>query len=161
MDQTHIHLIIAHLPIVGSAFGAIVLTFGLWTKSFHTKISAYLLLIISSIGAILSYLTGEAAEETVEHIGGISKTLIEQHEEFALIAFVGLVILGIMSLIALILTLKKSSFVRTAALITLLISIISFGLIAWTGYLGGQIRHTEIKTSAVIQHLPLATMIQK
>src|SRR5215208_1632114 len=105
MDQTHIHLMVTHLPIFGSAIGAIVLTYGLWTKSFHTQISAYFILLITSIGAIVSYMTGEPAEEKVENISGISKTLIEQHEEFALIALVPLAILGIMSLIALILTL--------------------------------------------------------
>jgi hypothetical protein len=47
------------------------------------------------------------------------------------------------------LTLKKSSYTRAAALATLLISIISFGVIAWTGYLGGKIRHTEISTPTV------------
>jgi uncharacterized membrane protein len=150
MDQTHMHLMITHLPIVGSVLGAIVLAYGLWTKSIHTQISAYIVFLISSIGAIVSYLTGEAAEETVEHIGGISENLVEQHEEFALIAFVALVILGLMSLIALILTLKKSSSIRTVILITLLISIISFGLLAWTGYLGGQIRHTEINQATVL-----------
>jgi uncharacterized membrane protein len=126
-----------------------VLTYGLWTKTIHTQISAYLLFIASAVGAIVSYLTGEAAEETVENLGGISKNLIEQHEEFGLIALFTLLGLGIMSLTALILTLKKSSYTRAAALATFLISIISFGVIAWTGYLGGKIRHTEISTPTV------------
>jgi hypothetical protein len=33
---------------------------------------------------------------------------------------------------------------KTTSLLILFISIISFGLVARTGYLGGQIRHTEI-----------------
>jgi uncharacterized membrane protein len=149
MNQTHIHLMITHLPIIGSVLGAMVLTYGLWTKTTHTQISAYLLFIASSVGAIVSYLTGEAAEETIEDLGGISKNIIEQHEEFALIALFMLLGLGIISLTALILTLKKSSYTRVAALTTLLISVVSFGVIAWTGYLGGKIRHTEISTPAV------------
>jgi uncharacterized membrane protein len=149
MNQTHMHLMITHLPIIGSILGTIVLSYGYWKKSIHTQISAYILFVISSIGAIFSYFTGEAAEETVERIGGISENLIEQHEEFALIALLALVLLGLTSSIALILTLKKSSFMRTAALITVLLSIPSFGLIAWTGYLGGRIRHTEINLPTV------------
>lgn len=54
MDQTHLHLSINHLPIFGSILGGLVLAYGLWTKSNQTKIAAYYLLIISSIGAGIS-----------------------------------------------------------------------------------------------------------
>jgi len=40
--------------------------------------------------------------------------------------------------------LRKSPLTRTIAFISLFISLISFILVARTGYLGGQIRHTEI-----------------
>jgi hypothetical protein len=45
------------------------------------------------------------------------------------------------------LTVKKSPLTRPVAIITFLISLVSFGLIARTGYLGGQIRHTEISSN--------------
>ena len=144
MNQTHIHLLITHLPIFGSFFGGLVLAHGLWSKSNQTKIAAYNLFIISSIGAGIAYLTGEAAEETVENIQGVFEATIKQHETFALYAFVSLIVLGFASVVGLFLTLKRSPLMKTTALLVLFISIISFGLIARTGYLGGQIRHTEI-----------------
>ena len=147
MNQTHLHLLTNHLPIFGSILGGLVLTHGLWTKSNQTKIAAYNLLVISSIGAVIAYLTGEAAEESVENIQGISKDLIDQHEDFAVIALVALSILGVASLIGLFLTIKKSPLTRMVAIVTLFISLISFGLIARTGYIGGLIRHTEINSS--------------
>lgn len=147
MNQTHIHLLITHLPIFGSIFGGIVLAHGLWTKSDQTKIAAYNLFIISAIGAGIAYLTGEAAEETVENIQGITENMIEQHEDFAIFALVSLIVLGVASIGGLFLTLKKSSLTKTVALVILFISLISFGLVARTGYLGGQIRHTEINSS--------------
>ena len=151
MNQTHLHLLITHLPIFGSILGGLVLAYGLWTKSNQTKIAAYILLIISSIGAGISYLTGEAAEEAVEKIQGVAKEMIEQHEDFSVFALIALIVLGVVSLIGLFLTLRKSSLIRTVALVTLFISLISFGLVAWTGYLGGQIRHTEIYSNPALQ----------
>ncbi|HUH33655.1 MAG TPA: hypothetical protein VLZ28_06850 [Daejeonella sp.] len=148
MDQTHIHLLITHLPIFGSILGAIVLGYGLWAKSTHTIIAAYVVLIISSIGAVISYVTGEAAEETVENIQGIGKTMVDQHEDFALFALIALILLGLVSLVGLFLNLRKSSLTTTVALVACIISLIAFGLVARTGYLGGQIRHTEISTSS-------------
>jgi len=150
MNQTHLHLLITHLPIYGSILGSIVLAYGLWKKSNPTKIAAYIVFIISSIGAGIAYLTGEAAEETVEDIQGVAKKMIEKHEEFAIIALVSLIILGLASIVALFLTLRKPLLTNTIAWVILFISIISFALVAWTGYMGGQIRHTEINSNTTI-----------
>jgi hypothetical protein len=38
MNQTHIHLLITHLPIYGSMIGAFVLLYGIWSSSIQTKI---------------------------------------------------------------------------------------------------------------------------
>ncbi len=149
MDQTHIHLLITHLPIFGSILGALVLGYGLWTKSNHTKIAAYILFIISSIGAGIGYSTGEAAEETVENIAGVSKNLVEQHEDFAVIALISLIVLGVTSIVGLFLTSRKSKFTRPIAVVVLFVSLISFVLVTRTGYLGGQIRHTEVSSNPI------------
>ncbi|MEI8098566.1 MAG: hypothetical protein WCG74_07010 [Sediminibacterium sp.] len=146
MNQTHIHLLITHLPIFGSMIGAFVLLYGIWSSSIQTKIASYLVLIISSLGAIVSYLTGEAAEETVEEIQGITKTIIEQHADFAVFAIIGLSVLGAMSIIGLILVSLKSSYEKAVSTLILLIALVSFAIVARTGYLGGQIRHTEISS---------------
>jgi uncharacterized membrane protein len=144
MNQTHIHLLITHLPIYGSILGALVLAYGLLVKSNQTKIAAYYIFILSAIGAGIAYVTGEAAEETVEDIQGVAKEMIEEHEEFAVFALVSIIILGIASLIALFITARKSPHTRKAGMLVLFISLISWGLVARTGYLGGQIRHPEI-----------------
>jgi len=148
MDQTHIHLLITHLPIFGSILGGLVLAHGLWTNSNQTKIAAYNLFIISAIGAVVAYLTGEGAEETVENMQGVVEATIKTHEEFAVFALISLIILGLASIIGLFLTLRKTPLTRAVAFIILFISLISFGLVARTGYLGGQIRHTEISNGA-------------
>lgn len=148
MNQAHVHLLITHLPIFGSILGGFVLAHGLWTQSNETKIAAYNLLILSAIGAGISYLTGEGAEEVVEDIQGVAQNMIEQHEESALFALISLITLGVASIGGLFLTLRKSSFTRTVAALVLVISLVSFGLVARTGYLGGQIRHTEVGNAA-------------
>jgi uncharacterized membrane protein len=62
---------------------------------------------------------------------------------------VSLIILGVSSLFALYVTYKNTTLAKTASLITLTLSLVSFALVAQTGYLGGQIRHTEISTGVV------------
>lgn len=150
MNQTHIHLLITHLPIIGSMLGALVLIHGIFTKSDQSKIAAYNIFILSSIGAVIAYFTGEGAEETVENLQGVIESTIKEHEESALYAFISLIILGVISILGFIATVKKSSITRTLTFVILIISVISFGLVARTGYLGGKIRHTEISNSATI-----------
>jgi len=144
MNTTHIHLIITHLPIFGSILGAIVLIYGLATKSTYTQNASYLVFLISAIGAGIAYLTGEAAEETVEHIQGVVKDMIESHEESAKLTLIPMGILAISSVVSLYFNYRKERSAHTLALITLILSLISFGFSAYSGYLGGKIRHTEL-----------------
>lgn len=147
MNQTHIHLLITHLPIFGSILGGFVLAHGLFSKTHQTKIAAYYIFIIAAIGAGIAYLTGESAEEMVENIQGVAINMKEEHEDFALYALISLITLGAAAIVALFFTFKKSGLTKTLAIVVLLISLISFGLVARTGYLGGQIRHTEINNT--------------
>ena len=148
MSQVHLHLLITHLPVFGSILGALVLGYGLWTKSSPTKIAAYFLFIIAGIGAGIAYLTGEGAEEATEKISGVSENMIKLHEDSAMYALISLIVLGVASIFALVETSLKTSLIKSTATLTLILSLISFGLVARTGYLGGQIRHTEISSSA-------------
>ena len=150
MNQTHIHLLITHLPIIGSMLGALVLIHGIFTKSDQSKIAAYNIFMLSSIGAVIAYFTGVGAEETVENLQGVIESTIKEHEESALYAFISLIILGSISILGFIATVKKSSITRPLTFVILIISVISFGLVARTGYLGGKIRHTEITNNAAL-----------
>jgi len=144
MNQTHIHLLINHLPIIGSVLGALVLIHGMGVKSNQTMIAAYYIFALCALGAAIAYLTREAAEESIENIQGIVKSTIEPHEEFALYALVSLIVLGLASIAGLYFTWKDSPHAKNTSYVILFISIVSFALVARTGYLGGLIRHTEL-----------------
>ncbi len=149
MTQVHIHLLITHLPIFGSILGALVLLHAIWSNSNSTKIASYNLFIISAIGAGIAFLTGEGAEEAVENIQGVSDNMVASHEDFAMYALVSLILLGVVSMFAIYFSYKKLSLAKPASFVVLFISLISFGLVARTGYLGGQIRHTEISIGTI------------
>lgn len=144
MSPAHIHLLITHLPIFGALIGSLVLAYAIIIKSNDTKIAAYGVLVLSTFGAGIAYLTGEAAEEVVEEIPGVVESTIKAHENFALIALIGLIIMGLLSVIGLIAIVNKSTYAPKIAIVVLIAAITSFGLVAITGYLGGKIRHTEL-----------------
>jgi uncharacterized membrane protein len=144
MTQAHLHLFITHLPIFASAIGGLVLAYALYSRSIHTKIAAFFILVLSSIGAIVSYLTGESAEELAENIPGVAESSIGAHEESAYISLLLLVLLGVSALVGLFLSYKKPVFTKNISLFTLILTFICFFQICRTGYLGGKIRHFEL-----------------
>jgi len=92
------------------------------------------------------YLMGEEAKERVEHLAGVSENLIEAHGELAEKAIWLMGFLGVVSLVNFIGLIKKSSFVKLITTGTLIVSLVTVALFARVGYLGGQIRHSEIRT---------------
>lgn len=150
MTITYFHLLINHLPIIGSLLGGLVLAHGMGTKSIQTNIAAYYIFILSAVGAILAYLSGVSVNNSVDNI---QVDLISIHKKFAVYALVSLIIQGVVSLIILYVIYKKISYSSLLEKTIMLLCIISFVLVARTGYLGNLIRHHDsiIKNTFEIQ----------
>ncbi|NOY47215.1 MAG: hypothetical protein GXO84_03225 [Chlorobi bacterium] len=148
MDATHLHLVLTHFPIIGVIIGILILAYGQFYKNSDIQKVALATFILMAILTIPVFLTGEEAEETVEHIAGVSEQLIENHEELAEKAIWLMGLLGVFSMISFFAIVKKLSFAKTITLITLIVSLGTFGLFAQVGNLGGQIRHSEIRTES-------------
>jgi len=146
MDATHIHLILTHFPIVGTIIGVGILTYGYFSKRNDIIKVALITFFSMALVTIPVYLTGEGSEETVEHLAGVSERLIENHEELAEKAILLMGLLAVLSSISFMAVLRQFSFAKTITLITLIVSLVTFGIFAQVGYLGGQIRHSEIRT---------------
>lgn len=106
-------------------------------------LSAYIITVMSLI-AVPVYLTGEPAEETVEHINGISENSIELHEEAAEFAIILMSITGALALISIIVSKLQPAIAHKTFFVLLVFSFFSFAAMARVGYLGGKIRHTEL-----------------
>lgn len=144
MNTAHWHLILNHLPIIGTLGGVVVLFYGLLRKSNDTKVLGAFLILAMAIISVIVMETGEAAEEVVEKIPGISEAAMEAHEDAAKIANGILIASGVLATISLTLHFFKKNAVTIAMSATLLLSSVAFGFMGYTGYLGGKIRHTEI-----------------
>ncbi len=146
MNLTHLHLLLNHFPIIGTLIGSFTMLYGILKNQQQAKSIGAAIIQIMAIIAIPVFLTGEPAEETVEHLQGISKSIIHDHEEAAELALWIMEIAGLFALLSLFFQFKKSSIVNNLFIITFVLTLISFALMARTGYLGGQIRHTELST---------------
>ena len=149
MDNTHVHLLLNHFPIIGTLIGTVLLLYGVWKKNISIQQVSLVTIFLMAIIAIPVFLTGEPAEEAVEKLPGVIESIIEEHEESAEIAFWLMMATGLASLLSVTLQMLQNRIAKTFVIISLLLSIITSGLMVRTDYLGGQIRHTEIRDNTI------------
>ena len=144
MNPTHIHLLLNHVSIMAALFSVLLFFYGLFRSNETVKSISYAGFVIAALAAIPVFLTGEPAEDAVEKLPGVLESAIEKHEEAAEAAIWLISVTGILALGALLR--EKISIFRSKALVAVMIiaSLASAATISYTGYLGGQIRHTEI-----------------
>ena len=145
MNAPHWHLILNHIPVLGTAFGLGLLAFALWRKSDELKKAAFGALVIVALLAMPAYLTGEPAEGMATGLPGVSKAFVEQHEEAATVAFIGVLVIGFCALAGLVFFRRGKTVPGWFGSLILAALLIVSGLMAWTANLGGQVRHTEIR----------------
>ncbi len=150
MNSIEIHLILNHIPILGVAFVSLYLVIATIVKNtFMQKVSLWILLGVALV-TIIVYLSGLRAETLVESLPNASKALLQLHEKVARIS--SLTIWAIAGITLLGLTFLRSKeqlfqyFVRGILAMTLL----STSLFILTGYLGGQVTHSEIRSTLAV-----------
>ena len=146
MDATHLHLLLNHFPVIGTLLGIGVMIYGYITTSTEVKKAALWTWAAMAVIAIPVFLTGEPAEESVENLPGVSEAIIEAHEEAAELALWLMEALGALSLLTLAFFKIKPAMSKSLMLVSMLLGLATFAAMARTGYLGGQIRHSEIRS---------------
>ncbi len=148
MNTAHIHLLITHLPIIGAFIGLLILLFAYLKKDANVKTAAYLVFVVCAIGACIAYATGEGAEEVVENLPGVVEAAIETHEDAAMYSLISMIALGMMSIIGIIQIRWNANKLNFIHSLIVFLSLFSMASIAYTGNLGGKIRHTEIANAS-------------
>jgi uncharacterized membrane protein len=147
MNAAHWHLMLNHVPVLGTGFGLVLLAWAVVRKSEELKKVSLTALVVGAALAVPAYLTGEPAEALVERLPEVSKALLEMHEEVAQLAFIGTIVVGVAALVGRLRFRRAKGVPGWFAGLILVASLMVFALLAWTANLGGQIRHTEIRSA--------------
>jgi drug/metabolite transporter (DMT)-like permease len=149
VNAAHFHLLITHLPIFASVFGAMLLTWGLYKDSKESRQAAFFILVLAAAGAMAANISGEEAEHAVEELPGVFESLIEEHEESVSLVLWMLIPCGLLSMAGIWASFRKEELEKKLAYMSLILSLLGFVATARTAWLGGQIRHSEIRTGAI------------
>lgn len=150
MDAAHLHLILNHFPIAGMVFSVPILLIAWWRRNELLARTAFIAILLTGLVTIPTYLTGEPAEEMIEHLPGISERIIEIHEEAAERAIWSVGAAAIIAVVSLFLSIRRKATPRWAYPAVLVVILISVGAIGWTNNLGGQVRHPEIRSKSAV-----------
>ena len=149
MSITHLHLLLNHVPMVGIVGVALLFALALRRHSDELTRVALGFTVALALVAGAVFLTGEPAEELIEHLPGFDDALVERHEDVALVATVAFGALGALAAGAL-LWARRHALPRRTAMLGLAGALAVGALVGWTANLGGMIRHSELRTASAV-----------
>jgi hypothetical protein len=145
MDWIQGHLLINHLPVIGTWIGTGVLAWGIVTRKEEVRRLALGLLAIVALSAAPAYLSGSEAEDRAQDLPGVSSADVGDHEAAASVSLGGCVVLGLVA-IGILLVFRRQKAIAAGWLAGVLcLALVCSALLAWTAHLGGVIRHPEIR----------------
>lgn len=151
MNSVQMHLALTHVPVILSLVGLIMLVAAFFIKNSTITKTSYILILTAGITALPVFFTGEGTEEAIENLPGVSESVIGRHEEVAKLAMISIAAAGLVALAALF-SFRWQIAARLFKVVVVLLAITSGGLMAQTAHLGGQIRHTEIRSVVAKQN---------
>lgn len=143
----HLHLLVNHAPIFGSLFALALLVASYFTSADVLRRTAFVVLIATAVAGAAADLSGDAAEDAIRGFPGVKREVIHEHEEMADKAYILADILGVLALAAL-LRWRRRPVPTGATVAAVLATAFVGGAMIYTGLLGGQIRHTEVRPGA-------------
>lgn len=148
MNLAHLHLLLNHLPTVGFGFGIALFVASLVRNSEDLKRASFVVFFGVALVAIPAYLTGNAAHFVLKNEPGVSQEVIAAHQDAAMLALIPMEMTGLVAWMAL------WRFRRWSVAIILVLSIVTFALMARAATIGGQIRHPEILAKGAPLYAP-------
>lgn len=145
MNAPHLHLAVAHLPVVGVVAAVLLLLAAL--RSGALRRAALVATLLAALTGPLAWSSGESAEEAIEGAAGIEEVRVERHEDLALVALAGLGLAGTIALAGLVV--HRRRLVPGSLLVVLLVvDVAAAVLLSRAATLGGEIAHPEIRADA-------------
>jgi uncharacterized membrane protein len=146
VDFAHIHLLLNHIPIIGTIFAFCLLVLAYIRNSDELKQVSLASFVVIMFITLPAFLSGTGAAQKLKDDPGVSADMISMHQGAAMLAFLFMIITGAFALVGWWQSRANSKPKSWVMGSVILFSVITLGLMARTGNLGGEIRHPEIRS---------------
>lgn len=144
MTLPHVHLLLNHFPIIGTIIGLCLFLGALIGKSEDLEWASFVVFLGIALLSIPTYMSGAAAQDAIKDLPGVSAALMGAHQDAALLAYLFMEITGAVAWFGLWQFRRNSRMGRGVVYAVLVLAVLTVGLMANAGNLGGLIRHPEI-----------------
>ena len=148
MSLTHLHLLLNHVPTVGSviALGLLLLAFVRRNESLkHVGLEV---LFVIAVVTLPVYVSGVSAHREVRNRPEISEDAIREHQDVALAGFAVMEFAGFVAWVALWQFRRRGHAARGLVAAVTVLLVVALAVMAQAANLGGGIRHPEIRVDA-------------
>lgn len=145
MNAVHAHLLLNHVPILGSLFGVLLLMIGMGMKNKTLEITGLSTMLLAALFTIPAFFSGEEAEHVIEGMSGFSDFHLEEHEEHAELSLWMMIASGLLSLISLVAYRFAPNRLKIVRLIALVLGLVAFLTMIPLANHGGKIMHQELR----------------
>lgn len=145
MNAVHAHLLLNHVPILGSLFGVLLLMIGMGMKNKTLEITGLSTMLLAALFTIPAFFSGEEAEHMIESMSGFSDFHLEEHEEHAELSLWMMIASGLLSLISLVAYRFAPNRLKIVRLIALVLGLVAFLTMIPLANHGGKIMHQELR----------------
>ena len=147
MNFAHIHLLLNHIPVIGSTIGFGLFFISLFGKNDDLRRGSLIIFAAMALVAIPAFASGKGAQLMLKEKPGISDAFVERHEGAAMLALWFLEATGALALAGLWQFHRRARMARWNVSAVLIFSLLAVGLMVRTGNTGGEISHPEVRAS--------------
>jgi hypothetical protein len=153
MNLAHIHIVLNHLPTLGILAGLGLLAWALVTRNPTVERNSLVLLLVCGLLIVPTYLTGNAADGSIRSRDDIPRTLVEAHQDSAMLTLAFMTLTGTFAWLGLWQFRRFSRQTGWNAAAVMILTILTSGLILRTAGMGGEISHPEVRADGPIAEI--------
>ncbi len=146
MDPVHLHLALNHVPVLGTVFVALVLGVAMARRNGEfVRLGLWAGVVLAAVSVGIKF-TGDAAWEDLRPWPQpYDGPRVERHEQAADQATTGVFLTGLVAGIAVFRARRRAVPGTGSAAVVVVLLLVTFGLMARTANLGGQLRHPQLR----------------
>jgi hypothetical protein len=145
VNMPHLHLLMNHVPTVGTVIGLGLFLLAFVRRSDHLRHASLEVFFLIALASLPVYLTGLAAQDAIVGRPDVSAAAIAAHHSGALLAFTFVEITGFVAWLALWQLRRLARPAGWTSPAILFLALVTLVLMAGAATAGGEIRHPEIR----------------
>jgi hypothetical protein len=148
MNLAHIHIVLNHVPSLGSIAGLLLLAAGIYKKDEGIKQFAYGVLVLITMAVLPTYVTGAEAQRIVQKSPTFAAGVFQLHQNAAMITLLAMTAAGMFAWFGLWEYRRHGRSSSLTTMATLLTTMAAVGSVLITASIGGKISHVEIRDAS-------------